>query len=89
MSASFGFTFARPYLERYLIGGVMVKDKIETGRRFNPERYGMIYCPVCKGIGKLFNKLWEESVCEMCGGFGLIKKEEEIKKQLRCGRFNT
>ena len=71
------------------VWGVIVKEKIEMGRRFNPERYGMIYCPVCKGIGKLLNRLWEESVCTMCGGFGLIKKEEEDKQQLRCRRSIT
>ncbi len=59
---------------------VMVKVKIKIGRPFNPERYGMIYCPVCNGIGKLFNETWEGSVCEMCGGFGLVKKQEEIKQ---------
>jgi hypothetical protein len=68
---------------------VIVKEKTEMGKRFNPERYGMIYCPVCKGIGKPLNRLWEESVCTMCGGFGLIKKEEENEQQLRCHRSNT
>lgn len=67
----------------------MVKEKIEMVRRFNPEKYGMIYCPVCKGIGKLFDELWEGSVCQMCGGFGLIRKEEEVNQQFRFRRFNT
>ena len=62
------------------VWGVMVKENIEMGRRFNPERYGMIYCPVCKGRGKLFNAVGEGSVCKMCGGFGFIKKEEENKR---------
>ncbi len=57
-----------------------MKVKTKIGRHFIPERYGMTYCPICKGIGKLFNELWEGSVCEICGGFGLVKKEEEIKQ---------
>jgi hypothetical protein len=28
---------------------VMLMKKRFMGRRFNPERYGMICCPVCKG----------------------------------------
>jgi len=52
-------------------------EKKTTGRRFNPERYGMIYCPVCKGEGKLFNGVERGVICEICGGFGLIKKEEK------------
>jgi len=62
------------------VWGVMVKENTEMGRRFNPERYGMIYCPVCKGRGKLFNAVGEGAVCKMCGGFGFIKKEEENKR---------
>jgi len=30
-------------------------EKTIMGRRFNPDRYGMIHCPVCKGSGKLLN----------------------------------
>ncbi len=66
-----------------------MKQKIELGRRFNPERYAMIYCPVCKGRGKLFNDVGGGAVCKMCGGFGLVRNEEEIKQQLRCRRSNT
>ena len=43
---------------------------------FKPEKYGMIYCPVCKGFGKSFNEAKGGDVCKICGGFGLIKKEE-------------
>jgi hypothetical protein len=43
---------------------------------FDPERYGMVYCPVCKGSGKLFDGVEEEAVCKACGGFGLVKKYE-------------
>ena len=43
---------------------------------FNPEKYGMIACPVCDGDGRL-RFLNHVGVCQNCGGFGYIKKEEE------------
>ena len=57
--------------------GVIPMEKKVAGGRFNPEGYGMIYCPVCKGSGKLFNGVGERVVCKICGGFGFIRKEEE------------
>ena len=45
-------------------------------RRFNPDRNGMIYCPVCKGSGKLLNGVEVESVCKICGGFGFVQKHK-------------
>jgi len=48
------------------------------GKRFNPETYGMIFCPDCNGSGKSFNDANEVNICKVCGGFGLIKKEEKI-----------
>jgi hypothetical protein len=36
----------------------------------------MIYCPVCKGSGKLLNGVEGGIVCKVFGGFGLIKKQE-------------
>ena len=44
---------------------------------FDPNRFGMKSCPVCKGTGKLLNDLEGEVVCSICGGFGFIKKEGE------------
>ncbi len=55
----------------------MPMKKNTISRHFNPERYGMIYCPVCKGFGNLFNGVEERVVCKICGGFGFIKKEKE------------
>jgi rRNA maturation endonuclease Nob1 len=52
-------------------------EKTVMPGRFNPDRYGMIYCPLCNGSGKLFNELEERVVCKICGGFGFIKKEKE------------
>lgn len=65
----------------------MVREKTEMGGRFNPENYGMIFCPLCKGPGRLFDGMGRKLVCEKCGGFGLVKKEEEVNnQQLQCGR---
>jgi DnaJ-class molecular chaperone len=44
---------------------------------FNPEKYGMAICSLCKGEGKLRKKPDGFNVCARCGGFGLIKKEKE------------
>lgn len=51
-------------------------EKTAINERFKPERYGMIYCPNCKGIGRSFNEVKEWNVCKICGGFGLIKEDE-------------
>ena len=45
--------------------------------RFNPEKYGMIFCPNCRGSGKSFHDAKGVNVCKVCGGFGLIKKQEK------------
>jgi DnaJ-class molecular chaperone len=48
-----------------------------TDKMFNPEKYGMAVCPLCKGKGKIRKKPDKFNVCTGCGGFGLIKKEKE------------
>jgi len=50
---------------------------------FLPERYGMAVCPLCSGKGFLIKysaqaNVTLRKVCIKCGGFGAIKKEEEI-----------
>jgi DnaJ-class molecular chaperone len=42
---------------------------------FTPERYGMIFCPICSGKGYLERSNGDREVCRMCRGFGLIRKE--------------
>ncbi len=44
---------------------------------FDPEKYGMIFCPGCRGFGKSFHDARGVNVCKVCGGFGLIKKEKK------------
>ncbi len=48
-----------------------------------PEKYGMVICPLCSGKGFLIKNSYQvnitlRSVCTKCGGFGAIKKGEEI-----------
>jgi len=42
---------------------------------FDPEKYGMTFCPTCQGDGKLANSPDGSEVCEACGGFGLTRTE--------------
>ena len=42
-------------------------------KTFDPEKYGMILCPMCDGKGFIINP--KRKCCPKCGGFGLIKKE--------------
>jgi len=64
----------KPDSARAGIRGVMQMEKTFIGRRFNPDRYAMIYCPVCNGSGKLF-EVEGGGVCKICGGFGFVKKQ--------------
>jgi len=51
-------------------------------KTFNPEKYNMTFCPLCKGIGKLPKSPYGLDICKKCGGFGLIKKESEIFEEV-------
>ena len=42
-------------------------------KTFDPEKYGMLLCPLCDGKGFIINP--KRKCCTKCGGFGLIKKE--------------
>ena len=57
-------------------GGMAVENKT-TGKRVNPEKYGMIFCPECHGSGKCFNPAKRVEVCKFCQGFGAIRKESK------------
>jgi hypothetical protein len=45
-------------------------------KKFNPEKYGMVVCPVCDRYGRI---RFPDGVkgYQKCGGFGFIKKEGE------------
>ncbi len=55
-------------------------NKIKN-KRLDPGRYGMILCPECKAKGKLLDQHEKVCVCTVCGGFGLIKKENNVSDQ--------
>ncbi len=46
-------------------------------KAFKPEEYSMVFCPVCKGKGKLPKNPHGFDVCKECGGFGFVKSESE------------
>jgi DnaJ-class molecular chaperone len=50
-------------------------------KRLDPGKYGMILCPGCKGKGKFLDQDEKVCVCSVCGGFGLIKKENNVSDQ--------
>jgi DnaJ-class molecular chaperone len=49
-------------------------------KKFNPEKYTMMVCPVCEGSGRI-SYPDDVQVCQNCGGFGFIKKEEKTFDQ--------
>ncbi len=57
-------------LERGIGGGGYMTKK------FEPEKYGMLPCPICDGHGRI-QFLNHVAVCQTCGGFGFIRKEGE------------
>ena len=43
-------------------------------KHFDPEKYGMLFCPQCNGYGKSLKNSNNIRVCTGCGGFGLVRK---------------
>jgi DnaJ-class molecular chaperone len=52
---------------------------------YSPEKYGLVICRECNGIGKLPKNPKGVKVCEKCGGFGFIKNEETPVKKWEKG----
>jgi len=50
-------------------------------KKFDPSKYGLHFCPECKGAGKFFDQDKRVSVCNVCGGFGFIKKEINVSER--------
>jgi DnaJ-class molecular chaperone len=50
---------------------------------FNPGKYGMEFCPECKGKGKLPKNPHGYNVCLRCGGGGVVKKEKIVPEKER------
>jgi DnaJ-class molecular chaperone len=54
----------------------MERDKrTALAKIFKPEKYGMVFCPDCKGKGKLPQNPDGFNVCSRCGGNGLVIKK--------------
>jgi hypothetical protein len=59
------------------------EGRINMDKNFAPGKYGMVICPLCDGKGVLIKDsegtgVSARKVCIKCGGFGAIKKEEEV-----------
>jgi CheY-like chemotaxis protein len=52
------------------------------GKTFEPGKYNMVLCPLCKGKGRLDKNPDGFDVCKECGGFGFIKKEMGIFEEV-------
>ena len=55
--------------------------RTDKNKIFNPEKYGMVFCPDCKGKGKLPKDRDRSDVCSRCGGSGLIINEKKTPKE--------
>ena len=44
----------------------------------DPEKYDMVFCPLCNGDGKLPEDSGGAKICADCGGFGLIKNGRKV-----------
>ena len=51
------------------------------GKSFDPEKYGMAFCPDCKGKGKFPKGSNSYIICSRCGGNGFIKKEKKAPEE--------
>ncbi len=52
----------------------------KSAKKFSPEKYNMVLCPVCDGKGKVPKSPKGFEVCTRCGGFGFTKKENGNNK---------
>jgi DnaJ-class molecular chaperone len=66
----------------------MLTKKTIINKMFHPEKYGMIFCPDCNGSGRAINNGNGVNPCKVCGGFGLIKKEERDSDVLQVAQGN-
>jgi hypothetical protein len=51
---------------------------------FNPERIGMQFCPGCGGSGRNDGEVYQG-----CGGFGLVRKIENIGNDWTSNRLRS
>jgi DnaJ-class molecular chaperone len=57
--------------------------RTDKNKIFNPEKYGVAFCPDCKGKGKLFKNRYGPDVYSRCGGSGLIINEKKVPEEDR------
>jgi hypothetical protein len=54
----------------------------EIGRSpFNPEKYGMMFCPFCEGASRAPDHEAAEYICSACGGFGWMRRENRFQPE--------
>ncbi len=58
-------------------------ERVNVLHEFSPEKYGMMFCPICYGDGKTSHNEGEESVCTFCGGFDWIRRESVSQHSLK------
>ena len=51
----------------------VIYKKEMNKKTIESEKYGMVLCPCCNGVGYIQNL--ERQCCPKCGGFGLVKRE--------------
>jgi hypothetical protein len=54
-------------------------------KTFNPEKCKLMFCPLCKGSGKL-KGLMVLTFAKDVAGFGLLKKKRELLKRIKMNR---
>ncbi len=47
-------------------------------KKVSPQKYGMEFCRNCHGVGIRKKEGSITEVCQVCGGFGLVKIEEDV-----------
>jgi DnaJ-class molecular chaperone len=53
-----------------------MEEVAQMEKKFAPEKYAMMACPVCNGQGWIFSPD-DVKVCQNCGGFGFVRKESK------------
>jgi hypothetical protein len=59
------------------------------GKIFNPEKYGMVFCPDCKGKGKLPKNLMALLSAQDVEAVGPLEKKRKLLKKIENKRNIT
>jgi hypothetical protein len=80
--SSFEQSFAQAIINRQVLesgtgrDNAVISKKKNGDKMFDPNKYSMGFCHGCNRLGKTINKDNFKIVCQVCGGFGLIKKQQ-------------